>query len=410
MASFRYTGRNHQGERVSGSLQGNSADAVASELVAQRITPLQIEEETASGGDNAMAWLAERLRKRSVDLEELIIFCRQMYSLTKAGVPIIRAIAGLGESNRNQYFREVLQAVRADLEGGKSMAVALHAHPRVFNTLFVSMVSVGENTGQLDGAFKQLSSYLELERETRKRIKQATRYPLFVLSAMGVALAVINLFVIPAFAKVFEQFKAELPWATRALIGTSQFFQHYWWLMALLLGGGLYAFFQWIKTEEGALTWDRLKLRIPFVGGIFERIALARFTRTFAMMYGAGVPLLQTLSINSASVGNRHIGRAVLAMREGVERGEALTRTAAASGLFTPLVLQMMAVGEETGALDDLFVEVADFYEQEVDYDLKQLADAIEPILIVAMGVMVLVLALGVFLPMWELGSVAKGR
>ena len=201
-----------------------------------------------------------------------------------------------------------------------------------------------------------------------------------------------------------------MPWATRVLIGTSQFFQHYWWLLALLLGGGLYAFFQWIKTDDGALTWDRLKLRIPIVGGIFERIALARFTRTFAMMYGAGVPLLQTLSINSASVGNRHIGQAVLAMREGVERGEALTRTASASGLFTPLVLQMMAVGEETGALDDLFVEVADFYEQEVDYDLKQLADAIEPILIVAMGVMVLVLALGVFLPMWELGSVAKGR
>ncbi len=410
MASFRYTGRNHQGERVSGSLQGNSADAVASELLAQRITPLQIEEEAASSGDDALAWLAERLRKRSVDLEELIIFCRQMYSLTKAGVPIIRAIAGLGESNRNLYFREVLQAVRADLEGGQSMAVALHAHPRVFNTLFVSMVSVGENTGQLDGAFKQLSSYLELERETRKRIKQATRYPLFVLSAMGVALAVINLFVIPAFAKVFEQFKAELPWATRVLIGTSQFFQDYWWLLLILLAGGLYGFLRWTKTEQGALHWDRLKLRLPIVGGIFERIALARFTRTFAMMYRAGVPLLQTLSINSASVGNRHIGQAVLAMREGIERGEALTRTAAASGLFTPLVLQMMAVGEETGALDDLFVEVADFYEQEVDYDLKQLADAIEPILIVAMGALVLILALGVFLPMWELGSAARGR
>ena len=227
---------------------------------------------------------------------------------------------------------------------------------------------------------------------------------------MGVALAVINLFVIPAFAKVFEQFKAELPWATRVLIGTSQFFQDYWWLLLILLAGGLYGFLRWTKTEQGALHWDRLKLRLPIVGGIFERIALARFTRTFAMMYRAGVPLLQTLSINSASVGNRHIGQAVLAMREGIERGEALTRTAAASGLFTPLVLQMMAVGEETGALDDLFVEVADFYEQEVDYDLKQLADAIEPILIVAMGVLVLILALGVFLPMWELGSAARGR
>ena len=409
MATFRYSGRNAEGVKVAGIVDGNSAEAVASELLGQSITPLTIEAQNAVDAD-VFASIGEFLRRKHVDLDELIIFCRQMYSLAKAGVPIIRAIAGLGESNRNLYFREVLQKVRSDLEGGVSMAVALNAHPKVFGTLFVSMISVGENTGQLDQAFRQLASYLELERETRKRIKQATRYPLFVLSAMAVALTVINLFVIPAFSKVFAQFQAQLPLPTRILIATSQFFQDYWWLLALLLGGSLYAFFKWIETEAGALKWDQLKLRLPIVGGIFERIALARFTRTFAMMYKAGVPLLQTLSINSASVGNKYIGQAILGMRESVERGEALTRSASASGLFTPLVLQMMAVGEETGALDDLFVEVADFYEQEVDYDLKQLADAIEPILIVAMGIMVLVLALGVFLPMWELGSAARGR
>lgn len=409
MSQFRYTGRDAQGAKVTGTLQSASRDSLASELLAQQITPLTIEEQAGQGGEDVLAILQEKLRRRRVDLEELIIFCRQMYSLSKAGVPIIRAIGGLAESHRNLYFREVLQQVRADLEGGMNMAVALHAHPKVFTTLFISMVSVGENTGQLDQAFRQLAGYLELERETRKRIKQATRYPLFVLIAMAVALVVINLLVIPAFAKVFEQFKADLPWPTQVLIGTSQFFQDFWWLLLLLFGGGLYAFFKWIETDAGALKWDATKLRLPIVGGIFERIALARFTRTFAMMYKAGVPLLQTLSINSASVGNRHIGQAILGMREGVERGEALTRTASSSGLFTPLVLQMMAVGEETGALDDLFIEVADFYEQEVDYDLKQLASAIEPILIVVMGVMVLILALGVFLPMWELASAAKG-
>lgn len=408
MSQFRYTGRDARGQKISGTLEANSPEAAAGELLARQITPLTVEAERAAEVD-VMAVLREKLRRKRVDLEELIIFCRQMYSLAKAGVPIIRAIAGLAESNRNLYFRDVLQQVRSDLESGQSMAVALHAHPKVFNRLFVSMISVGENTGQLDQAFRQLASYLELERETRKRIKQATRYPIFVLAAMGVALTIINLFVIPAFAKVFAQFKAELPWATRALIGTSEFFQNWWWAMLIVLIGGLYAFFRWIDTDEGALTWDRIKLRLPIVGGVFERIALARFTRTFAMMYRAGVPLLQTLSINSASVGNRHIGRAIIGMRESVERGEALTRSAANSGLFTPLVLQMMAVGEETGSLDDLFIEVADFYEQEVDYDLKQLADAIEPILIVAMGAMVLVLALGVFLPMWELASAAKG-
>ena len=409
MSLYRFTGRDAQGGKIIGSREAGSADSLASELLAERITPLTIEEQAQASDSDVFAQLKESLRRKHVDLEELIIFCRQMYSLSKAGVPIIRAIGGLAESSRNLYLREVLQAVRSDLEGGQGMAVALNAHPKVFNTLFVSMISVGENTGQLDQAFRQLSVYLELERETRKRIKQATRYPLFVLSAMAVALVVINLFVIPAFSKVFAQFKADLPWATQILIGTSQFFQDYWWLLALLFGGSLFGFFKWIETDAGALKWDQIKLRLPIVGGIFERIALARFTRTFAMMYRAGVPLLQTLSINSATVGNRYIGQAILAMREGIERGEALTRTASASGLFTPLVLQMMAVGEETGALDDLFVEVADFYEQEVDYDLKQLADAIEPILIVAMGIMVLVLALGVFLPMWELASAAKG-
>lgn len=411
MAHFAFQGRDERGERVSGTLQAASAEAAAGELMGRRIVPLTIVEQAGRAAGTATGTpLAERFKRKSVGLDELIIFCRQMYSLAKAGVPLIRAIGGLAESHRNPFFREILQKVRADLEGGLALAVALNAHPKVFGRLFVAMVSVGENTGQLDQAFRQLAGHLELERETRKRIKQATRYPVFVLSAMGVALAVINLFVIPAFAKVFAQFHAQLPLPTRILIGTSEFMVQWWWALLALGGVGVWALLRWMGTEAGAMTWDRYKLRLPIVGSIFERIALARFTRTFAMMYRAGVPLLQTLSINSASVGNRHIGTAVLGMREGVERGETLTRTAAASGLFTPLVLQMMAVGEETGALDELFIEVADFYEQEVDYDLKQLASALEPVLIVAMGAMVLVLALGVFLPMWELASAAQGR
>lgn len=261
MSQFRYSGRDARGARVNGSVEAQSRDAAASALLDQQITPLTIEQQVNESSADILAQLKERLRSKKVDLDELIIFCRQMYSLNKAGVPIIRAIGGLAESNRNLYLREVLQAVRSDLEGGMSMAVALNAHPKVFGTLFVSMISVGENTGQLDAAFKQLSSYLELERETRKRIKQATRYPIFVFSAMAVALVVINLFVIPAFAKVFEQFKAELPWATQVLIGTSQFFQEFWWLLALLLGGCLYGFFKWCETEAGALRWDQIKLR-----------------------------------------------------------------------------------------------------------------------------------------------------
>lgn len=412
MAAFRFTGRDAQGQKVSGVRQAASAEALAGELLAERITPLTIEAQTEAGaGDaaDALRQLKRLLGRERVLLEELIIFCRQMHSLSKAGVPILRAMGGLADSTRNAYFAEVLRAVRADLEAGNGLGVALSGHPKVFSPLFISMVSVGENTGQLDLAFKQLAGYLDMERETRKRIGQATRYPLFVLLAMGVALVVINLLVIPAFSKVFAQFKSELPLPTRILIGFSEFTQQWWWAIALAMVAGAFLLARWLRTEEGARVWDRYKLRLPIIGGIFERIALARFTRTFAMMYRAGLPLLQALAINSNTVGNRHIGQAILAMRDGVERGESLTRGAVASGLFTPLVLQMLAVGEETGALDELFIEVADFYEQEVDYDLKRLADSIEPILIVAMGGMVLVLALGVFLPMWELSAATKG-
>lgn len=409
MAAFRFTGRDAQGQKVSGVRQAASAEALAGELLSERITPLRIEAQAAAGDGDLLRPLRRLLGRERVSLEELIIFCRQMHSLSKAGVPILRAMGGLAESARNPYFGEVLRAVRADLEAGNGLGVALSSHPKVFTPLFISMVSVGENTGQLDLAFKQLAGYLDMERETRKRIQQATRYPLFVLLAMGVALVVINLLVIPAFSKVFAQFKSELPLPTRILIGFSEFTQQWWWLIALAMAGGLLLLLRWMRTEQGARLWDRYKLRLPIVGGIFERIALARFTRTFAMMYRAGLPLLQALAINSNTVGNRHIGQAILDMRDGVERGESLTRGAVASGLFTPLVLQMLAVGEETGALDDLFIEVADFYEQEVDYDLKRLADSIEPILIVAMGGMVLVLALGVFLPMWELSAATKG-
>lgn len=412
MAAFRFTGRDAQGQKVAGVRQAASAEALAGELLAERITPLTIEaqaEAGASDATDALRQLKRLLGRERVSLEELIIFCRQMHSLSKAGVPILRAMGGLADSARNPYFAEVLRAVRADLEAGNGLGVALAGHPRVFSPLFISMVSVGENTGQLDLAFRQLAGYLDMERETRKRIQQATRYPLFVLLAMGVALVVINLLVIPAFSRVFAQFRSELPLSTRILIGFSEFTQQWWWAIALAMVAGAFLLARWLRTEEGARVWDRYKLRLPIVGGIFERIALARFTRTFAMMYRAGLPLLQALAICSNTVGNRHIGQAILAMRDGVERGESLTRGAVASGLFTPLVLQMLAVGEETGALDELFIEVADFYEQEVDYDLKRLADAIEPILITAMGGMVLVLALGVFLPMWELSAATRG-
>ena len=249
-----------------------------------------------------------------------------------------------------------------------------------------------------------------MERETRKRVKSALRYPIMVISAMAIAMVVITMFVIPSFSSVFNKLGADLPFATQILIGISEFMQNWWHMLLAGLVLTYIGFSQFIKTDDGAVWWDRVKLKIPLLGSIFERVALARFSRSFSMMLSAGVPILSTLSIVAGSVGNFYIGRAITSMATGVERGEQLTNTAMQTGLFTPLVLQMMSVGEETGAIDKLLDEVADFYEQEVDYELKQLADAIEPILLVFLGALVLLLALGVFLPVWELSGAVSGN
>jgi MSHA biogenesis protein MshG len=278
----------------------------------------------------------------------------------------------------------------------------------VFSQFYVSMVHVGENTGRLDEVFLQLSHHLERDLETRKRIASAFRYPIFVLVAIAAAVAIINLMVIPAFAKMFASFHAQLPLATRILLGTSKFFVHFWPAMLMAVFGSIVAWRRFVATEMGRLSWDRKKLSTPVVGEIVHRALLGRFSRSFATMLRAGVPLPTALHVVSHVVDNAFVGQKIRGMVAGIERGESVTRNAAATQLFSPLVLQMMAVGEETGALDQLLEEVADFYDREVDYDLKRLSDRIEPIMIMFIGVLVLILALGVFLPMWNLASVAR--
>jgi MSHA biogenesis protein MshG len=272
------------------------------------------------------------------------------------------------------------------------------------------MVNVGENTGQLGPAFLQINQYLEVDRETQDQIKAATRYPSFVMIALVMAMIIINLFVIPSFTKVFAGFGSELPWATQLLIATSDFTVNYWQLIILAVVIGAMGVKAYLKTAPGRYKWDHLKLHLPLVGTIIERATLARFSRAFSMAFRAGVPITQTLAIVSKAVDNSYLEVRIMSMRDGLEHGESLTQTAIASNLFTPLVLQMISVGEETGGVDDMLDEVAAFYEREVEFDTKKLSSAIEPIMITVIGVMVLILALGIFLPMWDLGGVATGR
>lgn len=404
MLRFEYRGRNRQGDLVNGTLDAVSAEAAAVQLQNQAIIPVAITEARAAAGKKNSRWLGPP----KVSADDLIMFCRQMRALTRAGIPIIQAISGLAEISKSERLKDALADVAVRLATGSPLATSLSAHGTLFNGMFVSMIHVGENTGRIDDAFSKLIDHIELERETRNRISQAMRYPIAVISAMVIAMFIVNLFVIPQFAKVFKKVGAELPLPTRVLVTTSEFTVAYWWLILGVVFGALFGFFRYLQTPEGRLWWDRVKLRLPIVGGVFERVALSRFSRTFAMTVESGVPILQALAIVAPSVGNQHIAQHIDGIRRGVERGDSLARTAAAAGIFSDLVLQMIAVGEETGSLDKLLHDVADFYDEEVDYDLKKLADAIEPIILVFLGILVLVLALGIFLPMWELGGALK--
>ena len=402
---FIYQGRDTNGKKVEGNISSANESAALSLLQQQGITVVGL----SQGVKKQPAEVKSiKLFEEKVKSDELILLTRQLYALTKAGIPIVRALTGLSESSHNTKIKEILGGIADALIEGSDLASAFRKYPDFFSSIYVSMVHIGETTGNLDHALIKLVAHLEMERETKKRVKSALRYPIMVISAMAIAMVVITIFVIPNFTSVFNKLGTDLPFATQILIAVSDFMRSWW---HILLAGLVSIFFlikNYAKTDQGGIWWDEKKLRIPLIGSIFERIALSRFSRSFAMMMAAGVPILQCLSIVSDSVGNRYIGSAVNNMMSGVERGDRLTNTASATGLFTPLVLQMMSVGEETGAIDKLLDDVADFYEEEVDYELKQLADAIEPILLVFLGALVLVLALGVFLPIWELSSAVQ--
>lgn len=411
MANFAYRGRNGSGEIVQGTLEGATAGAVADLLFGRGVTPMEIKP-AAAAADKAGrgSGFNIQLGKAKVEHLDVLLFSRQIHTLLRAGVPIMRALAGLQDSSVNPAMRTVLQDVRESLDSGRELSMSLGRHPKVFSPFYLSMVRVGEMTGRLEEVFIRLFDHLAFERFMQDQVKSALRYPSFVVAAMGIAIVIVNIFVIPAFAKVFKGFGAELPLMTRMLIGFSDFMLAWW--PALLAGGVgvIFAFKAWLKTSNGRYTWDRLKLQIPIAGKIVRKATLARFAASFALASRSGVPIIQALTNVAETVNNAYIADKVEKMRDGVERGESILRTSIAAGVFTPVVLQMIAVGEESGALDDMMKEVADMYQSEVEYELKTLAQQIEPILIISLGIMVLILALGIFLPLWDLGKVAMKK
>ncbi|MCL1057127.1 MULTISPECIES: type II secretion system F family protein [Shewanella] len=405
MPTYQYRGRSALGEQVTGQLDASSESAAADQLMSRGVIPLEL-----SPAKEVKEFTLKSLFKGKVALDELQIFTRQMYSLTRSGIPMLRAIAGLSETTHSQRMKDALNNISEQLTSGRPLSSAMNQHPDVFDALFVSMIHVGENTGKLEDAFIQLSGYIEREQETRRRIKAAMRYPIFVLIAISIAMVILNIMVIPKFAEMFSRFGADLPWATKLLINTSSLFVNYWPAMIVFLIASFIGIRYWHNSEKGERQWDRWKLNIPAVGSIIERSTLSRYCRSFSMMLSAGVPMTQALSLVADAVDNAYMHDSIVGMRRGIESGDSMLRVHNNSQLFTPLVLQMVAVGEETGQIDQLLNDAADFYEGEVDYDLKNLTAKLEPILIGFVACIVLVLALGIYLPMWDMLNVVKGN
>lgn len=404
MAQFKFKARDAHGTLQSGIREGSSREAIADQLAHAGWFPVEI---TPSRANDTPLKFDLPFLKPTIPTQEVEIFCRSMSTLLKAGVPILRALTGIQSSSQTPAFAHLVGQIRGHLESGQELSSALHQHPTVFSPYFVSMVRVGEMTGTLENIFLRLYQHLEFEKATRERVRTALRYPSFVLTAMAVAMVILNIVVLPTFAQVFAGLNTELPWMTRLLLKSSHAMVTYWpWLLASIVGL-VFAYRAWVAQTEGRYQHDRGLLKLPIVGPIVHKATLARFARSFALASRSGVPIVQALNAVAETVGNAYIGRRIAQMRDSIEHGDNLINAAVITGIFTPTALQMLAVGEESGSLDDMIDEVARLYEQEVDYAIKSLGAQIEPILIAGLGVMVLVLALGVFMPMWDMGQAA---
>jgi len=407
MPAFRYNGRTARGEAVAGSLESDSPEALATHLFARGITPIEIK--AAAPTHDVLGELWQRLGGGKPSIIDLILFSRQMYSITKAGVPLLRGMQSIAASTVNPVMRATLQAVIESLQAGRDLTFAFGRFPEIFSKFYLSVIKVGESSGTLEVAFLRMYEYLGVQKRIRDKVKAALRYPATVIVAIAIAMAVITMFVLPKFAPIFSALGNNLPWATRVLLGVSSFASNYWYLVVGSVVVAVVAFRVWVGEPAGRYKWDRFKLRAPIIGGIVRCASLAQICRSFALTLESGIPMIQALNTIARASGNDYLNERVLALRDGVERGEGLYRTAQTIDLFTPLALQMIAVGEETGALGEMLAEVAEFYEREVDYDLENLSAAIEPLLILCVGAMVLVLALGVFLPLWDMAAKGTG-
>ena len=404
MPIFKYKVRDRDGGVLTGTLEGTDVGTIVDRLDLLGYVPITIQE--AKGVKSAgappaggfAAWVNKAMTQK-VKPSDVINFTRQFVTLHKAGLPMLSAIAALQNQTRNKTLVNALDMIRKDLMGGASLSAAMAKYPVVFSELYVNSIWAGETGGVLDDILMRLCELLEHERKMRSEVMSALRYPMMVIIAFGVAIVVMSAFVLPKFIDMIAKVGAKTPLPTKILIYFTNFMKTYWGIVFLALGGVAALFYLFIRTKDGRLWWDQTSLKLPIFGDILYKMTLSRFARMFETLDRTGLPILRSLSLVSKTTGNVWIGGAIEKLSESVRRGRGLAAPMRESGVFPPMVVQMVATGEESGALDDMLHQVSEYYDQEVEYAVKNLTAMIEPIMILVMGVGAVFLIIAIIMP-----------
>lgn len=403
MPNYQYKARDKFSKPLSGVMSADDENAVAVKLNQLGYTPISIIETQQESRVTKFLGLVVKVK-----FSDLNMFTRQLATLQKAGLPILLSLSALREQAQNKVFKEVIAQITRDIESGSNLSGALERYPRIFNSLYINMVASGEASGRLDQVLERLATLREHDQSIRLRIKSSTRYPIIVVIAMIVGFVVLTTLVVPRYAKIYERYTAALPLPTQILLGINYAVTKLWWLL-IILGTTFYLFFkQYINTKIGRVSWDSLKLKVPVFGPLVLNLSISRFTRITGTLMRSGIPILKILDIAAGSTGNEIVSKAIINIRNNVMEGKGMSEPMKISGLFPPIVTQMVSVGEETGKLDELLIHVANYYDEQVDYTINNLTSLIEPILIFVLGLVVLFMALGIFLPMWNLMNIFK--
>ncbi|OGP95629.1 MAG: hypothetical protein A2157_09150 [Deltaproteobacteria bacterium RBG_16_47_11] len=405
MPTFKYRVRDRLGKAMTGTIEAPTIEVAGNHLHQTGYLPIAIEEESTSVSIN-LSDFWKRFQK--VKPEEIIVFSQQLSTLYKAGLPLLSGLKGLREQTLNQRFKEILEEIGLQVEGGNTLFGAMSKYPDAFSVVYLNMIRAGETSGRLGESLDRFVTLADRELRTQQRVKETTRYPKIVIFSVIIAFVVLLAFVIPRFAQVFAQFNTPLPLPTRMMIGVNNVFQNYWYLILPVFLLAPILLKRYIQTEKGRVFWDRLKTRIPGLGRLFIIAALSRFAHTFVMLNKSGIPILQTLEITSTTINNVILSQSIEEISRKIREGRSLADAMRESGRFTPLVIQMVGVGETTGTLDEMLIRITEYYDIELENAIKKMTTYIEPALTLFMGVVVLFLALAVFLPWWNMAKVFK--